>query len=115
MANNLTTTNDAADDGWNDAAAEASGRAIQGTLIRFADWKWTPGKEDKALPEGTRLVAVKTAASWVRWENKRPVEYLMREKGKPFPDREDLSHWEDKSKWEVGLSGDIEDPWRNTR
>ena len=108
-------TNHPADDGWDDAATEASGRAIQGTLIRFADWKWTPGKEDKALPEGTRLVAVKTAAAWVRWENKRPVEYIMREKGKSFPAREDLSQWEDKSDWEVGPSGDVEDPWRNTR
>jgi hypothetical protein len=114
MASTEVTIN-TADDGWDDAAGEASGRAIQGTLIRFNDWKWTPGKDDKAFPEETRLVAVKTAAAWVRWENKRPVEYLFREKGKSFPEREDLSMWEDRSSWEVGLTGEIEDPWRNTR
>jgi hypothetical protein len=114
MANDLVTVSDS-DDGWDDEAAAASGRTIQGTLIRFNDWKWRAGKEDKALPDGTRMVAVKTAASWVRWENKRPVEHITREKGKQFPVREDLSMWEDKSAWEVGLSGDVEDPWRNTR
>jgi hypothetical protein len=114
MANNIVTTNNA-DDGWGEEAAEAGGRAIQGTLLRFNDWKWTPGKEDKALPEGTRLVAVKTAAAWVRWEDQKPVEYIWREKGKPFPEREDLSMWEDRSGWKPGLSGDVEDPWRNTR
>jgi hypothetical protein len=103
------------DDGWDEEAAEAGGRAIQGTLIKFNDWKWTPGKEAVPFPEGTRLVAVKTAAAWVRWEEKRPVEYLWREKGKAFPEREDLSMWENKSGWEIGLSGDVEDPWRNTR
>jgi hypothetical protein len=106
---------DNSDDGWTEAAAEASGRAIQGTLIRFNDWKWRAGKDDKALPDRTRLVAVKTSAAWVRWENKKPVETIAREKGKPFPQREDLSMWEDKSAWEAGPSGDIEDPWRNTR
>jgi hypothetical protein len=115
MASNLVVTNDTANDGWDDAAAEASGRAIQGIVLRFNDWKWRQGKEDKSLPEGRHLVAVKTAAAWVRWENKRPVEYIMREKGKSFPEREDLSMWEDRSDWEVGLSGDLEDPWRNTR
>jgi hypothetical protein len=114
VSDNLPTINNS-DDGWNEAAAEASGRAIQGTLIKFNDWKWRAGKDDKALPEGTRLVAVKTAAAWVRWEDKRPVESVAREKGKRFPERDDLSMWEDKSGWKIGLSGDIEDPWRNTR
>jgi len=114
MASNLVVS-DNIDDGWSDAAAETSGRAIQGTLIRFNDWKWRAGKDDKALPDGTRLVAVKTAAAWVRWENQRPVETITREKGKPFPEREDLSMWEDKSAWPTGMSGDKEDPWRNTR
>jgi hypothetical protein len=111
--NELTTYT--ADDGWDEAAAETSGRAIQGTILKFNDWKWTPGKEALPLPEGTRLVAVKTGAAFVRWEDKRPVEYIWREKGKSLPDREDLSMWEDRSAWEIGLSGDKEDPWRNTR
>jgi hypothetical protein len=113
MTTELTTYT--ADDGWDEAAAETSGRAIQGTLLKFNDWKWTPGKEALPLPEGTRLVAVKTAAAFVRWEDKRPVEYIWREKGKPLPDREALSMWDDRSEWEIGLSGDKEDPWRDTR
>jgi hypothetical protein len=115
MTGTELTTNNIADDGWDEAAAETSGRAIQGTLLKFNDWKWTPGKEALPLNEGTRLVAVKTAAAYVRWEDKRPVEYIWREKGKQLPDREALSMWEDRSGWEIGLSGDKEDPWRNTR
>src|SRR6202020_714766 len=83
MTTELTTYT--ADDGWDEAAAETSGRAIQGTLLKFNDWK--------------------TAAAFVRWEDKRPVEYIWREKGKPLPDREALSMWDDRSEWEIGLSG----------
>ena len=34
-----------ADDGWDDAAGEASERTIRGHLLKFADWRWTLGKE----------------------------------------------------------------------
>jgi len=52
------------DDGWNDAAAEANERVIKGVLLKFVDWNWTKGKESSPVADGTRLVALSTAASW---------------------------------------------------
>ena len=40
-------------DGWGDAANEAGGHTIRGTLLKFADWRWTCGKEAAPLPNGT--------------------------------------------------------------
>jgi hypothetical protein len=103
-----------ANDGWNDAANEAAERTIRGTLLKFADWRWTSGKEATPVEDGTKLVALATAAMWVRWENGKPVEYRMREPGRRLPDREELGY-DDQSEWEAGPSGEPQDPWRNTR
>jgi hypothetical protein len=62
-----------ANDGWNDAAQEAGERTIRGTLLKFADWRWTAGKEATPIEDGTKLVALATAAMWVRWENGKPA------------------------------------------
>ena len=70
------------DDGWSDAAAENAERVIKGTLLKFADWKWTKGKENIEVEENTTLVALGTAAAWVKWRGGKPVEYLMRQPGK---------------------------------
>jgi hypothetical protein len=102
------------DDGWSDAANEAAERTIRGTLLKFADWRWTAGKEAAPLKDGTRLVALATAAMWVRWEDGKPVEYRVREPGKRLPYRGELSHL-DESEWEEGPNGEPIDPWRNTR
>jgi hypothetical protein len=104
----------AANDGWGDAAAEASERMIRGTLLKFADWRWTTGKEATPIADGTKLVALATVAMWVRWEDKKPAEYRMRESGRRLPDREELGH-NDESQWDKDLSGEPQDPWRNTR
>jgi hypothetical protein len=103
-----------ANDGWGDAAAEASERMIRGTLLKFADWRWTTGKEATPVADGTKLVALATVAMWVRWESGKPAEYRMRESGRRLPDREELGH-NDESQWDKDLSGEPQDPWRNTR
>jgi hypothetical protein len=103
-----------ASDGWNDAAQEAGERTIRGTLLKFADWRWTAGKEATAVENGTKLVALATVAMWVRWEDSKPVEYRFREPGRRLPDREELGH-DDESLWDKGPSGEPQDPWRNTR
>jgi hypothetical protein len=102
------------DDGWNDAAAEAGERPIRGRLLKFADWHWTAGKENEPIEDGTRLVALATAAMWQRWEDGRVVETIQRQPGKRLPEREELSH-DDEEEWEEGPSGEPQDPWRNTR
>ena len=60
-------------DGWDDTAAEAEARLIRGSLLKFADWKWSIGKEKEAVEvkEGRRLVAVATAAAWVKWRGRQ--------------------------------------------
>ena len=103
-----------AGDGWDDAAQEAAERIIRGTLLKFADWHWTSGKEATPVEDGTRLVALATAALWQRWENGKPVEQIVRQPGKRLPDREELGH-NDESLWEKDERGEPKDPFQNTR
>src|SRR5262245_15877838 len=109
--NDLVTT----DDGWNDAAVEANERVLRGTLLKFSDWNWLRGKEASPIEKGTKLVALGAAAAWVRWAGGKPVEYRMRQAGKPLPDREELGNT-DATAWEVGPDGKTpRDPWQSTR
>ena len=103
-----------ADDGWDDAAAEASERTIRGHLLKFADWRWTLGKEATPVDNGTRLIALGTVAMWVRWEDGKPVEHIVRRPGERLPEREKLSHT-NEDEWETGPGGEPKDPWANTR
>jgi hypothetical protein len=102
------------DDGWGDAAAEASERVIRGTLLKFSDWKWSKGKEGTEVEEGATLVALDTAAAWVKWSEGKPVEYRLRQPGRKLPEREELGNL-DKGDWEAGPDGQPKDPWQNTR
>jgi hypothetical protein len=109
--NDLVTT----DDGWNDAAAEANERVLRGTLLKFSDWNWLRGKEAQPVEKGTKLVALGCAAAWARWAGGKPVEYRMRQSGKPLPDREELGNT-DRSQWEMGPDDKTpRDPWQSTR
>jgi hypothetical protein len=101
-------------DGWAAAAAEAGERNILGTLLKFSDSRWTAGKEQTQVETGTKLVAIATVAMWVRWEDRKPVEYRIREKDGRLPEREELGHTE-KARWELGTDGEPKDPWQNTR
>jgi hypothetical protein len=112
MSNDLTTIH--TDNGWDDAAAEAGERLLRGTLLRFADWNWTSGKEAIAVEKGTRLVAVGTAAAWVFWQNGKPARTIVRQPGRPLPDREELGDL-DEDQWELGPDNRPKDPWQNTR
>ncbi len=109
-------SNPHATDGWDDTAAEAEARIIRGSLLKFNDWKWSIGKEQEAVEvkEGRRLVAVATAAAWVKWQGGNPVEYRPRKPGVPMPPRADLGD-NDLGEWEVGPDGQRRDPWQNTR
>ena len=37
------------------------------------------------MEEGRQLVAVATAAAWVKWRESKPVEYRLREPGAKSP------------------------------
>ena len=103
-----------ADDGWSDAAIEAGQRVIRGTLLKFADWRWTTGKEAAPVADGAKLVAMATVALWVRWQNNKPVEYRQRESNRRLPEREELGY-DNEDEWETDRNGEPIDPWRNTR
>jgi hypothetical protein len=109
-------TYQANDDGWADAAREAAERHVRGTLLKFADRQWTKGNEAIPLEEGTHLVALETAAGWVKWHDGKPdpANYRMRQPGKSLPEREELGDL-DKDQWEPGPDGAPRDPWQNTR
>jgi hypothetical protein len=105
-----------AGDGWGDAAKEANARLIKGTLLKFADWRWTTGKEGAPVPEGTQLTALATLAAWVLWQGGKPVEdeTIVRQPGGELPDRDTLG-FTDQAEWEKGPRGEPKDPWANTR
>jgi hypothetical protein len=111
MSNDLSTISN---DGWGDAAAELSERMIRGSLLKFSDWKWTLGKEGTAIKDGKRLVALGTAAAWVKWVDGKPAEYKLRQAGQRLPEREELGDTNEDD-WEAGLNGEPKDPWQNTR
>jgi hypothetical protein len=114
MSNHLIPQDYPADDGWNDAADEASERMIRGSLLKFADWRWTTGKEGTRVPDGTRLVALATAAAWNRWEDGKIAETRVRRPGERMPEREDLGYT-DEDQWETNVNDEAQDPWANTR
>jgi hypothetical protein len=101
-------------DGWVEAASDNDEQTMRGDLLRFTDWRWTAGKERRQLPRGTKLVAVSTAAAWVRWFGNKPIETVWRKPGRKLPDREDLS-FTDEAQWDIGPDGEPRDPWQNTR
>jgi hypothetical protein len=111
MSNELTNI---VDDGWLDVGIEASQRVLRGSLLRFADWNWTVGKEHTPVEKGTQLVAIGVAAGWVKWQGGKPVETRLRQPGQKLAEREELPDLE-QLKWEKGPDGQYRDPWQSTR
>src|SRR5262249_60136629 len=101
-------------EGGEGGAAEAHDGFLGGTLLNCAAWTWPGGKEPEPVKRGTQLVAIGTAAAWVKWKDGKPAETRLREPGTKMPDREELGDL-DKAQWEVGPDKTPRDPWRNTR
>src|SRR5258708_1127937 len=87
--------------GWDHPPAQMASKVLRGTLLKFADWKWIKGAEATEVEEGTQLVAVGTAAAWVKWQGGKPVQYEMRQPGQKLTDREVLGD-QDEALWEPG-------------
>jgi hypothetical protein len=100
-------------DGWGDAAGDSGERLIKGQLIKFADWRWTIGKEREEVASGRRFEALATAACWQHWKDGKPDKTIMREPGRRLPERDELGDL-DETEWEF-FGADPQDPWRNTR
>jgi hypothetical protein len=112
----LTTKSDTrelvADDGFAAAAADADRNLLKGELIKFVDGFWSIG--GTPIPPGMQYVPERLAACWVRWDDKKPVQYEWPRPSGMLPHRDTLSH-ADESKWPEGIDGEPSDPWRNTR
>jgi hypothetical protein len=102
------------DDGFEAAAAEGAERILKGDLLKFSDGHWLVGREALPMKQDVRLVVMATAAAWVKWEGGKPVRYIVRQAGVPFPEREELGDL-DESKWEPGPDDKPRDPWQSTR
>jgi hypothetical protein len=102
------------DDGWSDTAAEIESQVLRGKLLKFADWRWTKGTESDEVEKGTQLVAIGTAAAWVKWTGGKPVQYVLRQLGEKLPHRDELGDHDDFL-WELGPDNKPRDPWQNTR
>jgi hypothetical protein len=113
MSNELQNLPGPDDGGWVDAAEDAGRRVLRGKLLKFADRRWTCGRNATPLADGTRMVAVGVAQGWVFWENGAPAAYHMKEPGKPMPEREGLGDT-DESKWSKGPDGRPRDPYQET-
>lgn len=79
---------------------------------KYSDGEWTGPGGDRI--NGAQYAAVGVETSWIRWEDKRPVERLVTRPGQRHPHRDELGH-DDESKWERGPGGGPSDPWRDSR
>jgi hypothetical protein len=95
------------DDGWNDV--EVDDRVIQGALIKCVDGHWST-KDGTAPPK--RLLALATTTILQLWDNKMPVETIVKRPGEPLPDIDELNDRIPEENWEIGLDGQPRPPWQ---
>jgi hypothetical protein len=95
------------DDGFGDG--EANNRLIQGTILRCVDGQWST-KDGTNFPPGTTLIALGTAGALQHWKDGLPVETIVREKGKPLPDLDELNAEIPQKKWEK-YNNEPRPPW----
>jgi hypothetical protein len=103
--------------GWEDGV-EGDDRpqgasVIQGTLIKFsneAQWVTRDGEE---LPADLELVAVDVARVVQKWQDQQPVETIILEPHRKFPDIEQMNAETPKEEWEEGPDGQLRGPWQS--
>jgi hypothetical protein len=90
---------------------------IVGDLLKFSKGDWLAGQENRAIAEGTKLLAVMDTliVGWQRWQDQRPVAFRMGLLVEGFvpPAREELGD-SDESLWEQDDDGNARDPWQMT-
>jgi hypothetical protein len=100
------------DDGFAAAAADADRKLLKGELLKFVDGLWTLG--GTPVPARTQFIPERVFAVWVRWEDRKPVQYEWPRPSGALPHRDTLSHNE-QADWPAGIDGEPSDPWRNSR
>lgn len=93
----------------------ATARAIEGSLLKFAQGDYFAGQENREIPLGTKLVARmdSLAIGWLRWQDNEPVEERMGLVADGFVPvkRHELGDL-DKTCWETDNEGRPRDPWQ---
>jgi hypothetical protein len=95
------------DDGWSDI--EVDDRVIQGALAKCVDGHWST--KDGATPP-KQLLALATTTVLQLWEDKMPVETIIKRSGQPWPDVDELNAKIPEENWEIGLDGEPRPPWQ---
>jgi hypothetical protein len=85
-------------------------RLIKGTFIKCTDGHWTD-RDGIALQPDLRALVLATTRALQRWENKLPVETVMRSSDGTLPDPDTLNAGIPRSQWEIGLDGQPREPW----
>jgi hypothetical protein len=101
-----------------EAYGESAGSGlIVGDLLKFSKGDWLAGQENRAIAEGTKLLAVMDTliVGWQKWESQRPVAYRMGLLIEGFvpPPREELGD-NDEELWERDDNDEMRDPWALT-
>jgi hypothetical protein len=98
-----------ANDGFIDSADHNDGQVIRGAIIKCVEGSWTDADGARISP-GTKLLAWATAQALQRWQNKLPVQTIIKKSGTPLPDVDELNSSIPQAQWEAGLNGP-RPPW----
>jgi hypothetical protein len=102
-------------EGWEDCV-EGSDRPegagiIQGVLIKFTNEATWVTRDDDEIPADLELVAVDVGRVVQKWEDGRPVETIVLEPHRKFPDIVEMNEKIPREDWIEGPAG-LRGPWQ---
>src|SRR5215472_4430213 len=109
--NELTPT-DTSTDSFT-AIGSSADSLIQGELVVFRKGKYPSGMDRDGDMTEAVLVVLDVAEAWIRFEDQKPVQAIVRTGTAPLPPRDTLGYT-DQSEWEEDVNGDPRDPWAKT-
>jgi hypothetical protein len=110
MSNELSTITP--DDGFS-IAEQSNSSSIVGRMLKFSDGQFLIDKTER-LAAGSKLVANAVVTAWICWRDNKPVEHCVTQPGQRHPARDALPDL-DQTEWPLGLNGEPNDPWKDTR
>jgi hypothetical protein len=100
--------------GFYDDDDRDGGRLIIGTKLKCTDGQWSAADGSELRPE-TRYIVRGTVTAAQLWQDNIPVETIIKEPGKPFPDIDELNGRIPVTSWATGIDGKPRPPWVITR
>jgi hypothetical protein len=96
------------EDGFNKSDQED--RLIRGNIARCVDGVWKDS-DGTPIPADGRWVAWATGECLQRWQDKLPVETIIKKPGVPLPDVDELNAKIPQKEWEKGIDNKPRPPW----